>query len=589
MPTQPRRKASEGFKRVVNDWFLQFQMNIWILLTLFFIQIFLIVLVLRWYPIDPTPLRYWPQWIISSIWATFPNKPVVVLDLGEGIHTYLATDVRDWISGLMSQFMKRSGNIFLGTSSVYLFGFLAQYYFRSVSDETSKLQKIRGAEVISEKELQQEIKNRNEKAIFSIGSVPMPISYNLQHGLILGANGTGKTNLQSGMYESLVEQGYKVILYDYKRELYKKHFRPGRDLLFDPVHEIQDSIAWTPFNEFTDKLSVAATSGSLFAPPANEREPYWRLAPKDISTGLLHYLWQTNQRTNKDIWKGINLPVEEIRKRLKNVPEGLIGLRHLEGTEGHLLPQTAGVLSSLAQYMSAFNYMQDIHGNFSITSWMRDGKPGTVFLTNSISAQDEIKGVFTLFLDLAGYALAEMPDDLNRKIVFMFDEFGTLHRLNIIVKLLATIRSRGGSVWLAAQDLGSILRVYGEDDTETLFNNCGTKAIFRVDGPKTLSFIEQAMGEREVLVTEEGFTMGAGKNRDGLSLGRKTRIEKVLLGSEISTLPNLHCYLKMLHHNPARIHTPLKIFPDKNVDLKVRKGLGLGKLIKPMENDPFSF
>ncbi|MBI1821146.1 MAG: type IV secretion system DNA-binding domain-containing protein [Nitrospirae bacterium] len=589
MSVQPRRKASEGFKRVVNDWFMQIKMNLWIFFGLFIIQIFLFFLVLHWFPLDFTPLRYWPQLIISSLWATFPNHPVVVLDLGEGLHTYLATDVRDWILSLMSKFLQHGGKIFVSTSSVYLFGFLAQYYFRSVSNENSKLKHLRGAQVISEKELQNEIRNKNEKTTFSIGSVPMLSSYNLQHGLILGANGTGKTNLQSGMYESLVEQGYKIILYDYKRELYKRHFRPGRDLLFDPVHECQDSIAWTPFNEFTNKLSVAATSGSLFAPSANEREPYWRVAPREVASGLLHYLWRTNQRTNKDIWNAINLPVEEIRKRLKRIPEGLMGLRHLEGTDGQLLPQTAGVLSGLAQYMSAFNYMQDIRGSFSITSWIRDGKPGTMFLTNSISAQDEVKGVFTLFLDLAGYGLAEMPDDLNRKVVFMFDEFGTLHRLNIIVKLLATIRSRGGSVWLAAQDLGSILRVYGEEDTETLFNNCGTKVIFRVDAPKTLSFVEQAFGEREILVTEEGFTMGTENNRDGLSLGRKTRIEKVVLGSEISTLPNLHCYLKMLHHNPARIHTPLRIFPERNPDLKIRKGLDLDKTIIPEEDEPLSF
>lgn len=85
---------------------------------------------------------------------------------------------------------------------------------------------------------------------------------------------------------------------------------------------------------------------------------------------------------------------------------------------------------------------------FSIRGWLQNDKPGFIFVTNQSDVKDTLKPILSLFIDFLGKKLLSLPDDLQRRVFFLLDEFGTLQRLSSIKELLITSRSKGGSCWI---------------------------------------------------------------------------------------------------------------------------------------------
>jgi type IV secretory pathway TraG/TraD family ATPase VirD4 len=252
------------------------------------------------------------------------------------------------------------------------------------------------------------------------------------------------------------------------------------------------------------------------------------------------------------------------------------------------------VFATMMQYTSAFEYMSQGESGFSISEWLSDDKPGFIFVTNQSDVKDTLKPILSLFIDFLGKKLLSLSDDLQRRVFFLMDEFGTLQRLSSIKELLITSRSKGGSCWLGIQDIGQLNKLYTQDVADTIVNACGSSVMFAVSDPRTAKYLIDKIGDTEILETEETLSMGVSNYRDGVSMTERRKRQRLIIDSELMNLPDLQAYVKV-PNNPYITLTrfAIKDYPARTTPFIIRDNLiletvtGNKPIIEPVtENTP---
>lgn len=456
----------------------------------------------------------------------------------------------------------------------YLLGYpLFLGYFKRRAKEQIKGKYVRGAQLITPQELKEQMNQNKDRPDLPLGPVKLPRDSEVKHLLFIGAPGTGKTNQASQMIERLVERGEKMVVYDFKGDYLAKFYDPSRDIIFNPLDSRCQG--WNLFNELTRFMDIDAVAHSLVA-QSYMQDPFWNDAARDVFSGILHYLYQNNSRTNRDIWMAVTAPISHIARWLKETKGGERGYVYIQDASSK---QAMSVVAVMMQYVKSFEYMSKADGTFSITEWLSDSRPGTIFITNYADVKDTLKPILSLFVDLLGRKLLSMKDDHQRRVFFILDEFGTLQRLSSIKDLLTLSRSKGGAVFIGIQDKGQIDKIYSPEFSQSILNACGNSLIFRVSDPTTAKYLSDRIGRTELLETDQTLSMGVADNRDGVSLMQRTREKDLVLPSEIINLRDLEAYLKIANYSITKIRFDYKRHPEIREPFVVREDLLLENIV----------
>jgi type IV conjugative transfer system coupling protein TraD len=459
------------------------------------------------------------------------------------------------------------------TSGIWILYPTMLWFYKRRAQKQAQPVHLRGAKLLTPRELHTEMKRHKEKTDLTIGGVLFPQSAEVKHALILGRPGAGKTVLLSGILDRLIERGEKGIIYDFKGDYVERFYRPERDLLFNPVDE--RCVGWKVFNEIKTVTDIDAVAHSLIPSSEHMADHFWNEGARDVLSGLFNSLYHKNQKTNSDIWKAVSAPSKDISAWLKETPGAERGYRYVEDPTSK---QAMSFLAVMMQYVKCFELLSRTDGDFRIGDWLEKGK-GWIFVTNDAQTTDTLRPMVSLFIDLLARRLLSMPDDYDRRLFFILDEFGTLQLQPAIKQLLTLSRSKGGSVWLGIQDVGQIDHIYGEYLRQAIVNACGTAGIFSVSDPKTAKFLSTKIGETEFLETEETYSMGVADNRDGVSLMRRRKVESLILDSEIMLLKDLELFLQIPNYHMTRTQLIRKPFPVIAKALQFRPDLDLDRII----------
>ncbi|MBI3755388.1 MAG: type IV secretion system DNA-binding domain-containing protein, partial [Deltaproteobacteria bacterium] len=426
--------------------------------------------------------------------------------------------------------------------------------------------------------LKELIKKSGEKVDIPVGDIYLPVNAEVKHAFVIGRPGVGKTVMMSQVLQRLKERKAKGIVYDFKGDYVSKFFDPERDILFNPLDS--RCIGCQIFNEISILMDIEAVAGSLI-PPARNEQAFFHDAARDVLVGILRKLHIQGVTTNMDIWRAVSAPGKEIADMLESTPGGERGLRAISGTG--VGKQADGVLATLMQFGKTFEYMPHLKGDYSIQRWIENDGGGMIFVTNYADIQDTLRPILSLFVDLVGRRLLAMEDDYHRRVFFLIDELGTLQRLATIIRLLTLSRSKGGSVWLGIQDIGQLDKIYTSDHRQSIVNGCGNSAIFSVADPVAAKFLSDKIGDTEYLETEESTSMGVADNRDGVSLMRRKRLEKLILPSQIQSLPDLNCYLQVAGFPITQAALEYSSYPNREQMFTLRDGLNLAEIAAAQE------
>lgn len=470
----------------------------------------------------------------------------------------------------VSMLFNRGLVIFIFATPVWLLYPLLIRKFKAKAKDIMQDEHLRGAKLLEDKEVATLVekdckgdKKKNKKNIY-LGRVPMPNKLEPRHCLIFGRPGTGKTTMLNQVISTLKERREKAIIYDMKGDYLSTFYDPSTDLIFNPLDS--RTLNWNLFNEIDTVASIDSIAMSLI-PESFQQDKFWTDHARAVFSSILMYLHQTGQTSNRDLYTYVAMNESDLLQLMKQaVEQGMTfcqrALGALQGQETAGTKVAADVMATMKQYTNAFYYMQHLGNDFCLREWLQKDEPGFIFLVNYSDIRDSLRPVLSLFIDLTiKYALS-MSENIERRRFLVLDEFATLQRLSSVRQGLEAGRSKGLAIWLALQDISQLERIYHET-ANTIVNAASTLCCFAVGDPKSQEYLSKVIGERELLETDESLSMGPEDMRDGLSVSRKRKIERLILGSEIANLPDFHLYLKLSSYPVCLTKVELKRFEQK--------------------------
>lgn len=407
---------------------------------------------------------------------------------------------------------------------------------------------LRGMQLIDEKELAGGVKK--EKGLIPFGPIKLPRRYESEHIFIGGKPRVGKSVMAKQQIHSIRQAGHRAAIGDFKGEYTELFYNPETDYILNPLDARGSN--WQLFSEINNKADLNGVCDSLI-PDSTGDDRFWSAAAKAVFRGILAGLHNRDKKSNSDIWQACTSPIEDIATLCKSTPSGAAGYAYIQDASSK---QAAGVIAVMMSYVSWLEFAQNSDGPELSTTKFLESDGAFLFLTGRPEIESTIRPMTGLFIDLLCRRILSLPDaehDMQRKTYVYLDEFGNLQKLPSIIRFATAAGSKAGVLCIAIQDFAAIQKTYGKEAAETLFNACGSTAIFNVADPATSEYFSKRFGRREYEYARKNYQMSSQESRDSLTLTRDTKIDELVLPSEIQMLPKLQAYLKIPEHNPALI------------------------------------
>jgi type IV secretory pathway TraG/TraD family ATPase VirD4 len=502
--------------------------------------------------------------------AKLPFKLKTNIIINNETHTGYAKEIvhHQELKQYVQNKQRRYQNIILMSFLAYLLYPITIIYFRRRSKDQALKKYIRGARLVSPQELTKQFKKRKEATDLPLGSITMPRKLENRQTILIGKPGSGKTQALRPILRRLIQRGEKGICYDNKGDYISEFYNPEFDLLFNPLDD--RSLGWNIFNELTSYPDIDAVAASLIPPSKANHDPFWNDAARGVFSGILHHLYQKNQKNNAQLWKLLTAEAAEIALRLNRTKGGEAGYRYITQNAENSR-QAESVLAVMMQYTKCFEYMVANDGPFTINHWLEKGK-GFIYITNYDVIEETLRPVLSLFVDLVCRKLLSMPDSDTRRIYLMLDEFGSLQRLPTLINLLTKGRSKGACGFLGIQDDGQTEKIYTPPLRKSIDNACGNRITFSLSGETAGLESRFNIGECEFYETNRSMSMGPHSMRDGVSLQKNKKRGPLFLPSDIANLKDLAAIVRLKNYDfvqskwaweqPQQIHEPFILRKD---------------------------
>ncbi|MDD9997117.1 MAG: type IV secretion system DNA-binding domain-containing protein [Rhodospirillaceae bacterium] len=416
--------------------------------------------------------------------------------------------------------------------------------------------RVRGAELVSAFRLRwrvdpfpvrvRRLKTR-KPAPYRVAGVPYPERTETQHTFVSGTTGSGKTVLISDLVQQIRDRGERCLIYDKMGSYTRTFFNPARDVLLNPL----DGRAprWSPFCEARSPRDFDTMAAALIPQQKDTVDPFWVTAARQLFSHGAAGLWQKGERTNRAL----------VDHLLKTDLTALAGA--MKGTAAQSIvdennPKTAlSVRAMLTANIGALELLTDSGRPFSIREWISgDRENGFLFLTSRGDQHASLRGLISMWLEIAVNALLSLEQDDERRVWVVLDELPTLHQVPSLQPGLAESRQFGGCFVLGAQVASALRDLYGRNGAETMSSLCGTRVVLAAPDSDTALWSANSLGRAEVEALGEGVSYGADPYRDGVTLTRRREMQPLVLPSEIMRLENLHGFIKVPGCHPvARI------------------------------------
>ena len=398
---------------------------------------------------------------------------------------------------------------------------------------------IKGPELVTPAEFNRRVKGdgigfRVERLGRKPGLVRIERSVEVQHQLMQGDNGAGKTVAMFALADQFEAASETCIYYDPDCQFLKRYWKPG-DFIFGPDER---SASYNPADEI-DYSSVANAEATAMS-QAESLYP-GRLGTKDFfftnSARLIYKHCLTNYRPNAAelaqfyihadplidaIAKGTEL--EEMLR--KNTP----GLR-------------ASIISTLTQCLFA---LQQIPGEepgrpkLSAREYVAfKGRRPSIFFTASENTKTAFSPLHRLMIDSLIRQFLSQPEQPEPVVRMFLDELPALGELSTMKDASSRGRKYGIDLILGFQGRSQLKAIYGEE-VESIFSAPFTKLLLHTGEPDGADWASRMLGEHHIECLTEH--LSADSKRSYSTQQRAN--QRLVTQSELGSLKNRVGYLR---------------------------------------------
>lgn len=432
-----------------------------------------------------------------------------------------------------------TSSLIIGGIIFYLKLKFAEYISKDQIDD----EVIKGAKLVDE-EVLTKLQKRDKVSGATIGNTAvLPEKFETAHTFICGAAGSGKTVALRRIYLNYFEnrETFKAIIHDVKGDWIERFFNPETDYIFNyaDIRGMNFNI-FTVLKQFNDIKGVVAT---IIPENNSNSDPIWLKMPRDILEGILHYCIKHGKENHQTVKKMIQMGHEELLKKLK-------GVKGAEQACIHLSTDEKNISNYMSSFIGACEFFTSLPDNvegeeFDMIKWLTgdDGrKKSTIFLLNDPDNEDLNAVRISVFVNSIVKKLLTLPDctdEVKRKIYFFLDECGSLKKMPALEKGTTISRSKGGVFFIGIQNPEKFESTYSKEIAATILNSCSNKLILKANSPSTGEYCSKMIGDVKIKTTS--FTSSTGtdteSNREGASSNTQEKIERAVLSSEITNMP----------------------------------------------------
>jgi type IV conjugative transfer system coupling protein TraD len=414
----------------------------------------------------------------------------------------------------------------------------------------------RGLALASSKKVCKLIKIANLKANYypyQLAGIDYAPNSEMQHSLVIGASGTGKTVLISDLIEQIYARGDKAIIYDKKGDYIKWFYDSSKDFILNPFD--QRSQQWNLLAEIDNIGHIKTLAEAFISDKGNySGDNIWQEAARIALSSVLEKMICTDMTmTNQEL-------VELLLKQDMQGVSQLLKNTHAQAIVDLNSPKTAAsVMFVLSAHLRSLRLTYGRREeSFAIRRWLAEhDRDSRLFISAPEDISSELKPLQTAWFEIVINSLLSGDGEAKEKTWVILDELPTLQKIPSLGRGLAVARSYGGCFVLSMQNIAQLRETYGRNLAEDISSECNTRCIFKANDPDTARWLTQNIGDIEVEEYKEGISYGASSMRDGISVNKQERIKPLLLPSEIQNMQKLHLILKMSDY-PA-IKTKVRI------------------------------
>lgn len=404
--------------------------------------------------------------------------------------------------------------------------------------------RMRGASLIdlSTASTRDLLRAKTPAGALTFGGVPIDAGDEQQHILLAGAPGTGKSVEIKKALRTIRARRQKAVVYDPSGEFTSLFYRPGKDVLLNPLD--QRGARWNPWLD-AESFEYAALAKSFVPDRGGETDPFWT----ESARATFESLMMTCASIDEIIYKGMSAPIAELAKIVKDA--GFTGMIGPEKTFQSTRATLAVYLRSLAMLE---NTRRDETDAFSFRKWLENSEDDAwAFLPVPARARDAIRPLTSMFLDTAVRHIMSLRPDPDRRVWLEIDELPSLQNIPSIHPALAEGRKYGIGAILGVQSFFQLKKSFGDDAAKALWGLPKTRLYLRISDAETTEMISKELGEiqlkRKTTGTSESTSYTDGQNSSNsettsTNVSEQVVTERIVLPSEIAGLPNLSGYLR---------------------------------------------
>ena len=375
--------------------------------------------------------------------------------------------------------------------------------------------------------------------VLTIGGVPLTRDQEPLHMLFAGSTGTGKTTGIVELMRGLTQRGDRMIVADPNGFYLSRVFKEG-DTILNPFD--LRSPGWSPFSEVRKPFDFDKIARSV-VPDGHGPDAAWHFYSQVLISEVMRSLLARGENTTAALIDALTAwPAEQ----LSTLVVGTAAAGLFDKDAARALASTRFIVAS---HLKPYQYLRP--GDFSLRQWLESGS-GNLFLSWREDMTSSLASLIACWTDILCTATLSLEPDPQRRLWLVLDELASLGKVGALEAALTKGRKHGLCCIAGIQSTAQLDRIYGKDSAIVLrscFRNFAAFAVAKID-TETAEVFSMALGEQEVDRSVKSESRSAQGSSRSVNVQRVR--ERLVLPSQIASLPDLHAYLALAGAQPIR-------------------------------------